>query len=64
MTEYELSDLILSNSTIMYIEGAAFMTLLSAYIVVVHLGEEVLLSMTHKKSRQQGRRNQHPCLKR
>lgn len=37
MTEYELSDLLLSNSSLMYMDGAAFMTLLSAYIVIVHL---------------------------
>jgi hypothetical protein len=37
MTEYEISDLILSNNAIMYMDGAAFMTLLSAYILVVHL---------------------------
>ena len=37
MTEYELSDLLLNNSAIMYMDGAAFMTLLSAYIIVVHL---------------------------
>ncbi|MEH6550673.1 MAG: hypothetical protein V7744_11865 [Pseudomonadales bacterium] len=37
MTEYEIADLILSNSAMMYMDGAAFMTLLSAYIVVVHL---------------------------
>jgi hypothetical protein len=37
MTEYELSELILNNSSIMYMDGAAFMTLLSAYIIVVHL---------------------------
>jgi hypothetical protein len=37
MTEYELSDLLLSNSATMYMDGAAFMTLLSAYIVVIHL---------------------------
>lgn len=37
MTEYELSDLLLNNSALMYMDGAAFMTLLSAYIVIVHL---------------------------
>ena len=37
MTEYELSDLMLSNTSVMYMDGAAFMTLLSAYIVIVHL---------------------------
>ena len=37
MTEYELSDLLLNNSSLMYMDGAAFMTLLSAYIVIVHL---------------------------
>jgi hypothetical protein len=37
MTEYEISDLLLSNTSIMYMDGAAFMTLLSAYIIVVHL---------------------------
>jgi len=37
MTEYELSDLILNNTVLMYMDGAAFMTLLSAYIVIVHL---------------------------
>lgn len=37
MTEYEISDLLLTNISIMYMDGAAFMTLLSAYIVVVHL---------------------------
>ena len=37
MTEYELSDLVLSNIAVMYMDGAAFMTLLSAYILIVHL---------------------------
>jgi hypothetical protein len=37
MTEYEVSDLLLGNSSVMYMDGAAFMTLLSAYIVIVHL---------------------------
>jgi len=37
MREYELSDLLLSNHSLMYMDGAAFMTLLSAYIVIVHL---------------------------
>lgn len=37
MTEYELSELMLSNTSVMYMDGAAFMTLLSAYIVIVHL---------------------------
>ena len=37
MTEYELSDLLLSNSSLMYMDGAAFMTLISAYILIVHL---------------------------
>ncbi len=37
MTEYELSDLVLNNIAVMYMDGAAFMTLLSAYILIVHL---------------------------
>ena len=37
MTEYEISDLLLTNTSIMYMDGAAFMTFLSAYIIVVHL---------------------------
>ncbi|RLA42781.1 MAG: hypothetical protein DRQ97_13570 [Gammaproteobacteria bacterium] len=37
MTEYEISDLLQSSTSIMYMDGAAFMTLLSAYIIVVHL---------------------------
>ena len=37
MTEYELSDLLIGNSSLMYMDAAAFMTFLSAYIVIVHL---------------------------
>lgn len=42
MTEYEISDLLLTNISIMYTDGATFMTLLSAYIVVVHLVGRIL----------------------